>query len=188
LKAFLAQVKELFLKNPADKRQLLSVSKCSRFLVWLILTNLLLFLDREIWFQATHFAPDENQRRGDNQTHRNTCREDWGYNQVAPSETFLKYPSFYFTEHKVFQAELRRQKRRSRKHTAVVEKKIEEPKIKTEEEKKSERDGILIKLCMANPKLSHVIHYHNKITKFGVKLVTWLISTHLTDTPLNMSI
>lgn len=77
----------------------------------------------------------------------------------------------WFPEQRRLESELRRMKRRSRKTAVVVETKIEVVHVKSDEEKKNERDEIMVKLCMANPKWSHVIHYHNKITKHGIKLV-----------------
>lgn len=45
-----------------------------------------------------------------------------------------------------------------------------EPEIEKVTDAKADREQKLTDLCMANPKWSHVIHYHNKIKKYGVKL------------------
>jgi len=73
-----------------------------------------------------------------------------------------------FLENNKVQDDQVRQKRRSRK---VIIEKVETPPKKTVEERKTQRESILTKLCLANPKFSNVIKYHEKILKGGVYLV-----------------
>ena len=45
-----------------------------------------------------------------------------------------------------------------------------EPEVVEVLDERQVRDNKLIDACMANPRWSHVIHYHNKIKKYGVSL------------------
>jgi hypothetical protein len=50
-----------------------------------------------------------------------------------------------------------------------------QPEVDPAKREKMERERLLTDACMANPRWSHVIHYHNKIKKYGVHLDLVLI-------------
>jgi hypothetical protein len=57
-----------------------------------------------------------------------------------------------------------------RKNRAKIFPEKPEPEVEKTKNEKLEREKKLTVACMSNPKWSHVIHYHNKIQKYGVHL------------------
>jgi len=85
---------------------------------------------------------------------------------LSPYKTFRKFSE----EAKKAEEEIKRKKLKKLKHKPPAET-PEACDKRTEEERKRRRDEILTEACMANTKWAHVIHYHNKIRKYGVNLV-----------------